>query len=78
MPGDVDTVNDERNQSARQGSGTTQAGHNASLLSTEHPNTCLIEGKGIRVEDGHTWDLPDCMQAQCSGFGEDMFIDYYT
>ncbi|XP_050723124.1 venom toxin OcyC11-like [Eriocheir sinensis] len=44
----------------------------------EHPDTCLIEEKGIRVKDGHTWALPGCVEAQCSGYGEDMYIDYYS
>lgn len=44
----------------------------------DHPGTCFIREQGIRVKDGHTWDMPGCMGAACYGTGEDMTIEYYT
>ncbi|XP_050710336.1 venom toxin OcyC11-like isoform X1 [Eriocheir sinensis] len=45
----------------------------------DHPNTCLIREDGIRVEEGHTWQLPHCTWATCTkDSSESMVILYAT
>nr|ANG56307.1 single VWC domain protein [Eriocheir sinensis] len=31
----------------------------------DHPNTCFIKEVGIRVEEGHSFQLPGCAEVSC-------------
>nr|ANG56304.1 single VWC domain protein [Eriocheir sinensis] len=45
----------------------------------DHPNTCLIKESGIRVKEGHTWQMPYCGRAECTKYSsEGMVIRYAT
>ncbi|XP_071532713.1 uncharacterized protein [Panulirus ornatus] len=44
----------------------------------EHPGTCWVRALSVRVSDGATLDLPECIGVSCYRSGDKMFLEYYS